>query len=140
EEYAIQIEADDSISWSITVEDQPIYTEDDVEDAEFPLEFSGNGENVFGPFNLDGFFQPRLRANVDMDLVFASQEGETIQTVSAEYDEIEEMAESFVNLDTVNVSEVCWIWCSLSSLFTNIALENDQGVYYDVQIAEPDNN
>ncbi|WP_147441107.1 hypothetical protein [Halorubrum sp. Atlit-26R] len=139
EEYALEIEAEDSIDWSITVEDQPIYSEDDVGEATFPIEFSGSSENVFGPFNLDGFHQPRLRTNVEMNLVFANQEGETIQTISADYLQNEDIKGSFVNLDTINISEVCWVWCPLNSLFTAGILEDSQEVSYEVEITEPDN-
>jgi hypothetical protein len=140
EEYALEIEAEDDISWSVTVEDQPRYTEDDVGETDFPIEISGNSENIFGPFNLNGFHQPRVRTNVQIELIFANQTGEVIERVSTELDDNENMTESFVNLDSVNISEVCWIWCSLSSLFTAIALEEGQGVSYDVQIVEPDNS
>ena len=140
ENYALEIEAEEGISWSITVEDQPIYTEDDVGETNFPVEFSGGTENIFGPFNLDGFHQPRLRTNTDMDIIFANQRGEALQPVSSNIIQNEDIIDNFVNLDTVNISEVCWIWCSLSSLFTTIAQESDQELYYDVQIVEPDNS
>jgi hypothetical protein len=140
EEYALQVEAEDDIGWRIIVEDQPIYPEDDVGEASFPVQFSGNGENVFGPFNLNGFHRPRLRTNVEMNLVFANQEGETIQTVSADYLQTESISESFVNLDTINISEVCWVWCPLDTLSTGRILTDGREVSYEVEITEPNNN
>lgn len=140
ENYALEIEAEEEISWSVTVEDQPIYTEDDVGETNFPVEFSGSTENIFGPFNLDGFHQPRLRTNIDMDLIFANQQGEALETASFDIFRNEEIVDNFVNLDTVNISEVCYIWCSLSTSYLKVVQRSDQELFYDVQIVEPDNS
>lgn len=137
-EYALEIEAESDINWSITVEDHPIYSEDTVNSIEFPLEFAGEGTNVFGPFLLNGFYQPRIRTNVDTSISFASQQGETLHSLSADIIANDDYADSFVNLDPISVREICWVVCDLNPNYTTVDSIDD--ISYEIQITEPDNN
>lgn len=137
-EYALEIEARSEIGWSITVEDHPIYSEDEVGNTDFPLEFAGESTTIFGPFFLDGFYQPRIRTNVDTSLSFGSQEGENLHSLSADIIANDDYADSFVNLDPINISQVCWVVCELNPRYTTV--ENIEDISYEVQITEPDNS
>lgn len=126
EEYAIEITTESNVSWKITVEDHPIYSQEEVGMSEFPIEFSGTSDNVFGPFFLDGFYQPRLRTNESLDFRFISQDGDTLHSFYPG------LARSFINLDPINVSEVCWVSC-------DVAHSDDIDPLYEIKIVEPDN-
>lgn len=136
-EYAIDVETSTEVSWSITVEDQPIYSEDNIENLDFPIEFSGESTTVFGPYSLSGFYQPRLRTNVETDLIFVSQRGETLHSLTS-YGIYEEEEGSFEDLDPININDICWIQCTVNP----IRLDDDEiaDISYDVQIPEPDNS
>lgn len=137
-EYALEIEADSGVSWSITIEDHPIYSEDDIGTTEFPLEISGTGTNIFGPFILDGFYQPSIQTNVDTTLGFGSQDGETLESLVADVVANDDYAESFVDLSPINISQICWIACILNPRYTTI--EDNSDISYTIRLEEPDNS
>ena len=136
-EYALNIEPDSDVGWDITIEDHPIYSEQDVEASQFPVEFSGSTQEVYGPFILDGFFQPRLRTNATMTLRFVDQQGETVGGASVDVAH-GDYSESFVEFEPTTTEGLFWIASAINARYSGAVDLED--IFFDVQLVAPENS
>lgn len=136
-EYAFNIEPDSDVDWEITIEDHPIYSEQQAEATEFPIELSGSIQDVYGPYALDGFFQLRLRTNATMTVRFVNQQGETVGGGSVDVAH-GDYSESFVSFDPTTIDELFCITIAINARYSGAVELED--IFFDVQLVEPDNS
>lgn len=136
-EYAFNIQPDSEVDWSITIEDHPTYSDEEVGASEFPIKISGNNQQVFGPFLLDGFIQPRLRTNATMTLRFIDQKGETIHGVSVDIAH-GDYSESFVEFEPTTIDGHFWITSAINARYSGAVDLED--IFFDFQLVAPENS
>lgn len=108
--YVLDVSADGS--WTIFVEQKPVFGAESVEEPEYPLKINGERWSVFGPFLFDGFRSLEVSSNTLLGIQIINGQGEVIEVRS--YDGRSSNDGSSVELDPLNIDSVCWVECTIS--------------------------